>query len=502
MMPKHPPAEAAHPSDVVVIGGGPAGSIAAGLLARKGHSVTIVTRPESRHALAESLPPSSLRLFDRLGLSSMINEAGFLRSRGNTVWWGTENPRLELFPGEETGLQIHRQDFDRLLLSMAERIGVRVVRNAVVRKVAGGANPLVSYDANGETTTQEARWVLDCSGRAGVLAGEVRVHEPGRETVALAAAWTRPGGWDLEDESHTFVESYVDGWAWSVPVNHELRHVTVMVDKSLTSLDRGGELSKMYQAEIAKTSHMLDLTSRAELAEPHWACGASPYGATQYTWNNCLLVGDAASFIDPLSSYGVKKAMASAWVAAAAVHTAMHQSDMAGPALQFFADRESEVYARFRDLTTQQYEAVSQGTPHPFWTSRATGDPADLLSPSEPDITALKDDPEVQRAFETLRNAPSIDFEVAADVERVQRPGINIDQIVMEDRLACPWMPEGIRFLRGVDLLTLADIAARHDQVPDLYDDYNRRAVPVALPNMLGAISVMIAKGLLRSKDN
>src|SRR6266699_3761651 len=101
--------------DVAVIGGGPAGASAARLLASWGHRIMVLTRPGHRRALAESLPPSCVRLFDRLGVREEIDAVGFLRATGNTVHWGEEPERVERFADGALGYQVPRDAFDSLL---------------------------------------------------------------------------------------------------------------------------------------------------------------------------------------------------------------------------------------------------------------------------------------------------------------------------------------------------------------------------------------------------
>lgn len=486
--------------DVVVIGGGPAGASAARLLARHGHAVTLLTRSPSRHALAESLPPSCLRLFDRMGIASAVEQAGFLRSRGNTVCWGDGSVRIEEFPGNETGLQVRRDTFDQILLDLAELANVNVQLRTAVRQVkVRTEEPEVVYVTGGDTATIHPAWVLDCSGRAGVIGRQVRRPDDERSTVALVGLWEQASPRGETDGNHTVIESYGDGWAWSVPTNRNDRYVTFMVDRSHTNLERSGALSAMYHAELSKTRHVRDLLADAALSEDPWACGAATYGATQYALGRCLLVGDAGSFIDPLSSYGVKKALASAWVAAAVVHTCLDNVSMQAAATQLYQDREHEIHRRLREFTARQYDIVADSKPHPFWTSRAMRDLVEDGTADEPDVAELRNDPDVLAAFQALRKAPQIELRLTARVERVQRAGMAVDHVIMEERLACPWIPSGIRYLRGVDMVGLADLAPLYRQVPDLFEAYNRKHTPASLPDVLGAISVMIAKGMLRN---
>src|SRR5688500_1675139 len=125
--------------DVVVIGAGPAGCAAARMLASFGHRVVLVDRPSTaRHSLAESIPPSANRLLVELGMKNAVDAAGFEPWLGNTVWWGSDKPRVEPFAGGEAGYQVERGRFDAVLRDVAAKAGAQIV-SGVVREVADGA---------------------------------------------------------------------------------------------------------------------------------------------------------------------------------------------------------------------------------------------------------------------------------------------------------------------------------------------------------------------------
>src|SRR5215470_12119827 len=113
------------PVDVAILGGGPAGSAAARLLASHGHRVAVLTRTPTRPTLAESLPPSVGKLLDRIGVRSAVDAADFVRATGNTVWWGTDELRVESFGAGSLGWQVRRDRFDTVLLAEAERASAR-----------------------------------------------------------------------------------------------------------------------------------------------------------------------------------------------------------------------------------------------------------------------------------------------------------------------------------------------------------------------------------------
>ena len=132
-------------ADIVVLGAGPAGATAARLLAEWGHSVAMVSRPPERRSLAESLPPSIRKLLAHVGMLKRVERAGFLSATGNTAWWRDARGRAEDF-ADDTGFQVLRSEFDRLLLDAARQSGVRCVEASVSRGVAKLRDMLVERE--------------------------------------------------------------------------------------------------------------------------------------------------------------------------------------------------------------------------------------------------------------------------------------------------------------------------------------------------------------------
>jgi flavin-dependent dehydrogenase len=485
--------------DATIIGGGPAGATVARLLASWGRNVRLLTRSPSRHTLAESLPPSCGRLFDRLDVRQAVDDAGFVRTTGNTAWWGSHEPRIEQFDGTP-GYQVLRTAFDRVLLAEAERAGVRLDRGVTVSDLTLGNVSELRYETRGKPRTLRSRWVLDCSGRAGLVArrGWRRSHA-GARTMALVCVWERRSGWHdvVPDETHTLVESYPGGWAWSVPSSRTRRYFTLMVDPELTSLASRDELVRVYQAEIARTEHLAHIASRGTLVAGPWARDASSYDATVTGETGVLLVGDASSFVDPLSSFGVKKACVSGWLSAVVVHSALADERLTSAGLALHTQRERAMYESLQRRFTELSRETASAYASEFWRGRAEIEDAD--SAPEPDVAALRADPEVLVAFEEVRRRPSITLRASSAAQRVGRPLVRDNMIVLDDHLVTPGFPNGIRYLRSIDLVRLSDLAPHHSQVPDLFDAYIRGqpGAPPPLPDFLGALSVMIGKGML-----
>ena len=538
--------------DVAVIGGGPAGASAGRLLAAWGHSVVLLTRSNvGTPGLAESLPPSCRKVFEAVGVREAIEAAGFLTASGNTVCWDGGPPRTAMFGGGRVGFQVLRREFDRLLLSEARRAGAVVRTGVTVRRAAlpdgspqsegdrgmaagspgdpeaaGGLlgdSPIVRVtgrDDRGDVVEAVARMVLDCSGRAGVVARRYRTRvRAGETTLALIGVWRCDDGWppldsasgraiDSETDSgtHTLVEAYRDGWVWSVPVSSRSRYVTVMVDPRTTETEHPGSLAARYAAELGKTRHLAHMTAGATLEGPPWACDASQYGARRFGGPGFLLVGDAATFIDPLSSFGVKKAMASGWLAAVVTNTCLRRPGRAELARRFHAEREQEIWTSYRRQAAEFFAQVSSKELHPFWNDRA--DPilmegaADRSGAADA-VDAFRRDPAVRDAFEALRRAPSIRLRPTRNARTTTAPAVVGREIVPDASLSIAAGEAGtvtIRYLRGVDLPALVAMADQRTQVPDLYEAYGQSHPPVELADFLGALSVLLGKGLLRNE--
>ena len=487
--------------DAVVIGGGPAGSAIARLLALWGHSVLVLTRAtDAARGAAESLPPSTRKLLATIGVLESVDGAGFYRTTGNTVWWGMRDGHVEQFgaSSEVSGYQVFRPELDRILLSGAADAGAEIIGDAQVRGVQlhDDGCALVEYQRDGQSsTTITCRFALDASGRAGVIARRgFRRHEPGFLTQAFLGEWRRDGGWKLPDDSHTLVETYAEGWAWSVPLSTTIRQVGVAVDGAATRVRRRPTLDGTYRAEIRKTRQLDALTAGATLGRV-WACDASLYSSHPFAGPQFLLVGDAASSIDPLSSFGVKKALASAWVGAVAVHTCLTHSDRQALALEFFSHREQQVYAANLQRSCAFAREAYARHPHPFWAERANIIGA--AASGDIDEDTLFRAPDVQAAFRRLKDSPAIELSLSTGKAVRRYPMIHDREIVLDEAFSLPEAPDGVRFLAGVDLLKLGEMACRHQQVPDLFEAYCRRYGEVPLPSLLGSLSVLLARGVL-----
>jgi hypothetical protein len=402
-----------------------------------------------------------------------IDRAGFIRSTGNTVWWGTDEPRIEAFAAGAQGWQVDLADFAEAMLD-------------------GVSGPLVRIAPAPEATARDtAAFVLDCTGRTGVLAKEktVREYDAGPKTIALVGEWRTGPSWSVPDDSHTVIESYRDGWMWSVPIARGIRHVSAMIDPQRSALRRSGAPRDVYLAEIAKTRQFTRLLSDARLAEGPWGWDATPYRSREYARENWLLVGDAASFIDPLSSAGVKKALASAWLAAVVVNTCMVNPGMREHALAFYSARERDVEQKFSDTARLFLTAAAKQHRDAFWADRVVDEP------TPPDEVAA-----VRSAFDDLKARDLVRLRVSPAIRFDDRPHVVGREIVLGAHIVADDGGLVTKYLYNVDLPTLLELAPTVNGVGELLSAYDRRAGGVDPKDFLQALSTAVARGWLVSE--
>jgi flavin-dependent dehydrogenase len=486
---------------ILILGAGPAGCAAATLLAGWGHEVVVFARPvDERRALAESIPHSANRVLAALGMLAAVQEAAFHPWTGNAVWWGGE-ARAETFAAGASGYQVHRGVFDRCLRRLALDAGA-VIRDGFVRDAdLSPPSPAVVVEVEGRRERVTGSFVLDCSGRAGVIARSGPRRRASRQrTIAITGVWEAARWTDAAWEGHTWVASYGDGWAWSVPIDPRVRYVTVMIDPGHTELLRGASSRDVYLRELSKARPFTAALDRAWLRQGPWGADASAYDAHRYAGEQFLLVGDAGSFIDPLSSFGVKKALASGWLAAIVAHTALSQPGMRAHALAFFDRRERDVFAASARQAAVFASAAAGHTDTAFWLARAAS-PEDEPPLGDVDVAALARDEVVLAAFADLRARPVVRLRRGA-VEVAPRPAVRGREIVLEEHLLLPETPHGVRFVRGVDVVTLLKLAPTFNDVGDICQAAAGQAPSgVTIPDVLGALSWLVARGALLHEE-
>jgi flavin-dependent dehydrogenase len=312
--------------DILVIGGGPAGSTAGTLLARKGFSVTLLERERfPRFQVGESLLPYNNDLFARLGVTAPLEEgsftpkygAGFVTADGAL---GYTFRFIENLPeAYHRAFQVKRAEFDQLLLRNAAASGVDV-REGVAATAVDLDDPLraIVTCANGERI--EARFVLDASGHGAFLGNRIGRKEDieALKKVAIFAHYKnvpRPEG---RDAGNTLIVVLRDAWFWLIPVSADTMSVGLVVDRDHL---RGCGLTpeELLEKTIAGAPYLAERMNDAERVTQVYVRRDFSFSMRHMTGKNFALIGDAAGFIDPIFSTGVFMAMKSADMAADAV---------------------------------------------------------------------------------------------------------------------------------------------------------------------------------------
>ncbi len=347
--------------DILILGAGPAGATAARLLALQGRSVLLLRGPASRNPHAGSLPPTIAEVFRSIGVLDAIEQANFYPDLGVVRWWLDAEAEVESYGEGSRGYHVQRHALDELLLTLAESAGVEVQRNSRAPRVELDRG-IVEHDGG----VTEARFVLDATGRAGLIARQIRrFWDPRYRTVGLCGLLRASETFDA-DPHYNLMEAYDRGWAWSVPLSPRCRYVCFYVDASIA---RDGETQ--FRAELARTVEFQRLFGDAELESPPWVRDSSLYYSERYAGTNWMLMGDAASFVDPLSSSGVEKALLSAQFTAEAIGRCLDRPAEAGEAIRSMNAREARVWREHAESAARTSAAMLDLYDTPFWRDRA-----------------------------------------------------------------------------------------------------------------------------------
>ncbi len=487
-------------ADIVVAGGGPAGATVAHQLARFGYRVVLLEKRRfPRHQIGESLTPSILPLLDFLGVQTQVEQAGFLRMAGHSVCWGSSQPRTSHYSPDQhrRGFQSVRADFDLILLNHARQAGVHVVEGQPVRDVQpdGAHNTVVRY-GSGERIL--AAFCVDATGHAGIYARQnLRQRDTVFQTLALTGYWQNAANPPGVDVANTLLEAYSDGMLWSVPLHTGLRNVTLLIDwqQSLAMKRRG--LQQLYMAELRKAAYIPAFLDGARLTGRLRVFDATLYTARQFVTGRTLLVGDAGLFIDPLSSEGVRKAMASAVTGAVVINTVLQRPGMQPHAAELYEAGQRDTYDSHYQQSVRYYKEEGRWPDRPFWQRRS---PSTRLRTGIAPDSGVSPPRQPPAAFSPFDSQPVSHLALTADAIIQERPVIEGSYVELRPTVVTPRHPRGLRFLSGVNIPTLLRCVQKHHAVPAILEAYQRhpdgqKSVP---PQIRQVLAQLYQDGLLR----
>jgi flavin-dependent dehydrogenase len=345
--------------DVAIIGGGPAGSTAAALLARAGRRVIVFEREKfPRFHIGESLLPFSMKAFTRLGLHEKFSRAGFMKKFGGEIVGACSESGTKFYFKDgyrsqtDHAYQVTRGDFDKVLLDHAAECGAEVHEETSVDQVEFSNDEVeLGIKCNGSFHSIRARYVIDASGRTSVLGRKFKIKKTYDDLQKLSIFAHYDGVWRAEgiDGTLTVLIRAIDRWFWLIPLTAERTSVGVVLD---TEAFRNSKLRSEDFLEQALSEQPIiakRMTDARRVSQVYVEADFS-YRSARLHGDRWLLAGDAAGFIDPIFSSGVFLAVFSSELCADVLNEVL---DHPRKARRLFAgyeravNRAMDIYLRF-----------------------------------------------------------------------------------------------------------------------------------------------------------
>jgi flavin-dependent dehydrogenase len=308
--------------DVIVIGGGPAGSTAAALLAKRGLDVVMLEKAtHPRFHIGESLLPRNLELLRRLGVAEDVARIGVRKPGAEFVADATgESQAFNFAAGLDRiytySYQVERAAFDALLFDNACRHGARGAQASRVIDVTpdrpSGTSVVRTVEADGAERRIVARFVLDASGRDGVMARRhhLRMADKRNNTAAVFAHFRGARFRDGDMAGCISVHLAEDGWFWMIPLPDGIMSVGfVGTQRAFQAVADSGGPEQFLQERIRRSATVNARMTQAKLASEVWSTANYSYGASRMWGDGYMMIGDAFAFLDPVFSSGVMLAM-------------------------------------------------------------------------------------------------------------------------------------------------------------------------------------------------
>ncbi|HEU4727127.1 MAG TPA: FAD-dependent oxidoreductase [Kofleriaceae bacterium] len=325
--------------DVVVIGGGPAGSTVGALLAGYGKRVVILEKEVfPRYHIGESLLSGTANLMKKVGALEKVEASGAVRKYGVQWIWGRQREPWTVYFKDalampyDFGYQVERGSFDKVLLDNAGSRGVDVRQSCrVVELLRDGERVIgVAYeDKSGRRRTITAPWTLDASGQGGYITKQLneRTWDPVLRNMAVWSYWK---GIELPsgiDRGNTVLTTFPDGWLWFIPLHGDVVSIGAVMDRDSYMRERQDGLAELYHSALKAAPELAARLERAECVDEIRVQRDWSYSYDKFWGKGYVSVGDAACFIDPLLSTGVHLAMLSGYLASVTVNTLLDRPE-------------------------------------------------------------------------------------------------------------------------------------------------------------------------------
>ena len=426
--------------EVVVIGGGPAGSTVASLLSQWGRRVLLLEKEIfPRHHIGESLLPGTVIVMRRLGVFEKVERAGFVPKHGATYVWGKSREPWTIQFGElsdkplsfkgrpQNSFQVDRAKFDKILLDHSRESGVTVMEGCAVTGVARDDNKIwrVDYlDRNKNAQTATGLICVDASGQNCILGDKMGLRNFNESLRNIAVYSYFQGGKPLRDlvpdlnprsNGNIFVAANAIGWIWYIPLGND-RYSVGLVTEGANSreINRAGR-ANYYRDSIDATPEVAHLLREARMeSDSIYSQSDWSYICKKVQGPGYLLVGDAAAFVDPILSTGVHLAMDGALKAALAINTSLTHVQLTDRAMEWYEQEYQKSASDYLHMAQHWYHGHRSQT---AWFSQAK------------QLVAPESNLSVRQAFIQLSGAYSTGIQGQSDVNLSALGGFSPGQL-------------------------------------------------------------------------
>ncbi|MEE9337330.1 MAG: NAD(P)/FAD-dependent oxidoreductase [Methylococcaceae bacterium] len=364
--------------DVLVIGGGPAGSSAATHLAQAGIDVVLLERSTfPRNQVGESLIPHIWKFTDMTGVTEKIEQEGFLAKAGGITVWDDKIHQIMFsdFGYKRPGLHVERDIFDNILLKHAVSCGANIINQVAVKKVdfSNKEWPQVFYtDKRGNSNNEgtiHCQYIIDASGHSSFLANQFKVRQTISSQFNFLSLWgyfknSRFAGVDRQSYPEealttvkpvTFVMSFEGGWIWHIILRGKTS-VGLVIPSDRTKGMNKQQKELFFKQTCSQLPYLSKLLEPAQFIEgslqyrPDYS-----YYSNNICGENYYCIGDAAAFVDPIFSHGVQNALYNAATATLAIKASLKNKTKRLRYSQLCESRMQQFYGFSRALSLGDY---------------------------------------------------------------------------------------------------------------------------------------------------
>jgi flavin-dependent dehydrogenase len=357
-----------HDFDVVVAGGGPAGSSTANFLRQKKRSVLVLEREQfPRFHIGESMLPFSNDVWRELGVFEKL-DATYIHKPGAKFIHEETGAEFTYYfdksirAGNPYAYQVKRADFDKMLLDHAASLGADVRQQTRVDDVSFAPDGVTVSATGPDGTSYDVRCAVfvDATGRDALIAGRRQLKVVDGEITTNVAVHTMYKNVDRSqgaDEGNIILGLFDGGWWWMIPFKDGDTSVGMVFEKGYSRTLKGLSSQQMMEQALEHLPHLKHFLRDATRILEVGAQGNWSYRSSQFYGERLLMVGDAAAFVDPLFSTGVLFAINGAKFAAAHIDAALGDGNFSA---ERFAPYQDECIRGMDIFKTLVHEFYSQ----------------------------------------------------------------------------------------------------------------------------------------------